>query len=389
MRKKIFSVVLAAMMAASLTACGKGNDKSADTVSTVNKEIKAEQYAGTVTDNASVYRKLVEFPEYKGVEVTVDRSLLEVSEQDINDYIDTLLQKTAKSTVYTEGTTQTGDLITLDYSGKLDGEAFSGGTATDATYTVGSGQFIPDLDKGLAGLQVGQEYDIPCTFPEDYSTSNLAGKDVIFTVKVSQISRSVVPELTDSWVEQNASTLGIEAADIAGLKSNVKTNLEEQAKSKFDSSKYSAVWEKVKKDLTPSSYPQEELDSLLSTLKKNIETEYNSYGSAYGVSDFAAYLSSVYGFESEDAFNEYAEQYSKDYLFEKMFVTIVAADNNIVVSADDINETGTELASYYGYTSYQDILDTYGEEMNAEVGYEVLYKKVVEFICENAVEIEG
>lgn len=389
MRKKIFSVMLATMMVVSLTACGKSNDSSASTASTVNKDITADQYAGTVTDNAAVYKTMVTFPEYKGIEATVDKSLLEVTDQDVSDYIDTLLQKTATSTVYKEGTTQTGDVITLDYSGKLDGEAFSGGTATDATYTVGSGQFISDLDKGLAGLNVGQEYDIPCTFPSDYSTSTLAGKDVIFTVTVSQISRSVVPELTDSWVAENASTLGIEATDIAGLQSYVKTYLEEQAKSAFDSDKYASIWEKVKTDVTPSSYPQEELDSLLSTLKSNVQTEFNSYGSAYGISDYATYLSSVYGFESEDAFNEYAEQYSKDYLLEKMFITIVATDNNIEVTADDINETGSQLASYYGYTDYQEILDAYGNQMNAEVGYEVLYQKVIEFLCDNATEVEG
>ena len=60
--------------------------------------------------------------------------------------------------------TASGDTVKLDYSGLLNGEAFSGGTATDASYTIGSGKFITDLDQGLIGLTVGQEYNIPCTF---------------------------------------------------------------------------------------------------------------------------------------------------------------------------------------------------------------------------------
>ena len=64
-------------------------------------------------------------------------------------------------------------------------------------------------------------------------------------------------------------------------------------------------------------------------------------------------------------------------------VAKIAADNNITVSADDINSTGEELASYYGYNDYQEILDTYGKTMNAEIGYQVLYQKVVEFVCDN------
>lgn len=386
MKKKIFSVMLAAMMVASLTACGKGKETTQNK-STVNKAITAEEYAGTVKENAEVYKSLVTLPTYLGVEVEVDKTLLEVSDEDVTEYIDALLEETAETTTYTEGTTAVGDTITLDYSGKLDGEAFSGGTATEASYTVGSGGFISDLDNGLVGLEVGKEYDIPCTFPTDYN-EELGGKDVIFTVTVHKISRATVPELTDAWVAENAATIGLEATDVAGLKSSVRTLLEEQAKAKYDSAKYSSIWEKVKEEMNPSSYPQEELDALLSTLRNNIETEYNTYGSAYGIADFATYISEVYGFESEDAFNEYADEYSREYLLEKMFITIVAADNNIEVTADEITTTGADLATYYGYDDYQEILDTYGNEMNAEVGYEVLYQKVLEFVCEKAVEVE-
>lgn len=66
-----------------------------------------------------------------------------------------------------------------------------------------------------------------------------------------------------------------------------------------------------------------------------------------------------------------------------MIITMIAADNNITVEADEINSTGEELASYYGYNDYQEILDTYGREMNSEIGYQVLYQKVVEFVCDN------
>lgn len=389
MKKKIISVMLATMMVASLTACGKKNE-TATTPSTVNKDITAEEYAGTITDNANVYKTMVTLPTYTGIEVSVDKSTLEITDQAISDYIDSILESAATTTTYTENeVTQSGDTITLDYSGKLNGEAFSGGTATDASYTVGSGKFISDLDQGLVGLNIGQEYDIPCTFPETYTTADLAGKAVVFTVKVSKISRAVTPELTDAWVAENATTLGIEATDIASLQSFVKTYLEQQAKSTYDSNKYSSIWEKVKADTNASSYPQEELDSLLSTLKSNVQNEYASMGSAYGVTDYAAYLSTAYGFETEDAFNEYAETYSKDYLLEKMFITIVAADNDITVTADEINSTGNDLASYYSYNDYQEILDTYGNSMNAEVGYEVLYQKVIEFLSDKAVEVEG
>lgn len=133
--------------------------------------------------------------------------------------------------------------------------------------------------------------------------------------------------------------------------------------------------------LDVSEYPSEELADLLNTLNNNVDSEYQSYSSSYSSKE--DYLKSAYKFESLDAFNEYADNYAKQYLLQKMIITMIAADNNITVSADDINSTGEELASYYGYNDYQEILDTYGKTMNAEIGYQVLYQKVVEFVCDN------
>ena len=92
-------------------------------------------------------------PEYKGIQVTVDKSVLNVAESDVDDYINkNIVSAEATTENVTSGVTADGDTVILDYSGKLDGEAFSGGTATDTTYTIGSGNFISDLDKGLVGL---------------------------------------------------------------------------------------------------------------------------------------------------------------------------------------------------------------------------------------------
>ena len=389
MRKKVLGIIMAASMVASLTACGGSNNNSTDATNatassntTVNQEITADQYADK--GNAETYKTYISLPEYKGLSVTVDSEQAQVSESDVTDYIDNLISQYGTTETVTEGVTASGDVISLDYSGLLDGTAFSGGTATDVTYTIGSGKFIDDLDKGLVGLTVGQEYDIPCKFPDDYSSSDLAGKDVIFKVTVNSIKKTTLPELTDEWVASNASSLNVEATTVDGLKSYVKDYLETQAKTNYDSSKYQAAWKVISDGITNNNgYPEDELNSLIDTLKSNIQSEYNQYGSYYGISDYATYLSQVYGFESEDAFNDYAKEYAQSYLLEKMAITIIAENENITVTADDINDMGAQLASYYGYTDYQEILDSYGNQMNSEVGYEVLYQKVQDFINAN------
>lgn len=384
MKKKLFSVLLVGALAASLVACDSKKKEVDKTPSTVNTEINADEYAATITDNAGIYKTFVSLSDWKGMSVDLAESDYKVTDSDVEDYIQSLLEATATTDAQTTGTTKSGDTIKLDYSGKLDGTAFSGGTATDASYTIGSGKFIDDLDKGLVGLTVGVETDIPCTFPESYQNSDLAGKQVVFTVTVKEIDVTVVPELNDEWVTANASKLGVSDAELTNvedLRAYVKNYLETQATSNRSSTVFETAYSQMSDGLDVSEYPSEELADLLNTLNNNVDSEYQSYSSSYSSKE--DYLKSAYKFESLDAFNEYADNYAKQYLLQKMIITMIAADNNITVSADDINSTGEELASYYGYNDYQEILDTYGKTMNAEIGYQVLYQKVVEFVCDN------
>lgn len=384
MKKKLFSVLLVGALAASLVACDSKKKEADKTPSTVNSEINADEYAATITDNAGIYKTFVSLSDWKGMSVDLAESDYKVTDSDVEDYIQSLLEATATTDAKTTGTTKSGDTIKLDYSGKLDGTAFSGGTATDASYTIGSGKFIDDLDKGLVGLTVGVETDIPCTFPESYQNSDLAGKQVVFTVTVKEIDVKVVPELNDEWVTANASKLGVSDAELTNvddLRAYVKNYLETQAASNRSSTVFETAYSQMSDGLDVSEYPSEELADLLKTLNNNIDSEYQSYSSSYSSKE--DYLKSAYKFESMDAFNEYADNYAKQYLLQKMIITMIAADNNITVSEDDINSTGEELASYYGYNDYQEILDTYGKSMNAEIGYQVLYQKVVEFVCDN------
>ena len=384
MKKKLFSVLLVGALAASLVACDSKKKEVDKTPSTVNTEINADEYAATITDNAGIYKTFVSLSDWKGMSVDLAESDYKVTDSDVEDYIQSLLEATATTDAQTTGTTKSGDTIKLDYSGKLDGTAFSGGTATDASYTIGSGKFIDDLDKGLVGLTVGVETDIPCTFPESYQNSDLAGKQVVFTVTVKEIDVTVVPELNDEWVTANASKLGVSDAELTNvddLRAYVKNYLETQAASNRSSTVFETAYSQMSDGLDVSEYPSEELADLLNTLNNNVDSEYQSYSSSYSSKE--DYLKSAYNFDSLDAFNEYADNYAKQYLLQKMIITMIAADNNITVSEDDINSTGEELASYYGYNDYQEILDTYGKSMNAEIGYQVLYQKVVEFVCDN------
>ncbi len=386
MKKKLVSLMLVAAMTASLTACG--SKKTEEPTSTVHKSITAAEYDAAITSDAAIYKKAFTMPEYKGIQVTVDKSVLNVAESDVDDYINkNIVSAEAATENVTSGVTADGDTVILDYSGKLDGEAFSGGTATDTTYTIGSGNFISDLDKGLVGLTVGQEYDIPCTFPDNY-TSDLAGKSVIFTVKVTAIQKTTYPEITDEWVVNNKESLNLSSDTVADFREEVRKIVEANANDTYLNNTFTSAYQIISENIGDVNYPQDEIDSLVEVLNTNIESEFNTYGSYYGISDLDTYKKSVYGFDSIDAFNEYATSSAQQYLLQKMIVTIIAADNDIHVSEDEINSYGNDLAQYYGYDDFNAIVDAVGSEVVSEIGYEILYQKVVEFECSQITEVE-
>ena len=386
MKKKLVSLMLVAAMTASLTACG--SKKTEEPTSTVHKSITAAEYDAAITSDAAIYKKAFTMPEYKGIQVTVDKSVLNVAESDVDDYINkNIVSAEATTENVTSGVTADGDTVILDYSGKLDGEAFSGGTATDTTYTIGSGNFISDLDKGLVGLTVGQEYDIPCTFPDNY-TSDLAGKSVIFTVKVTAIQKTTYPEITDEWVVNNKESLNLSGDTVADFREEVRKIVEANANDTYLNNTFTSAYQIISENIGDVNYPQDEIDSLVEVLNTNIESEFNTYGSYYGISDLDTYKKSVYGFDSIDSFNEYATSSAQQYLLQKMIVTIIAADNDIHVSEDEINSYGNDLAQSYGYDDFNAIVDAVGSEVVSEIGYEILYQKVVEFECSQITEVE-
>ena len=115
-----------------------------------------------------------------------------------------------------------GDQLTIDFVGKIDGEAFEGGSATDADLVIGSNRFIPGFEEQLKGVKVGEEKTIEVTFPEDYQAKHLAGKAATFDVTVKAIKAEAETKIDDEFAKR----IGIESLD--KLKELLRTNLNQQ-----------------------------------------------------------------------------------------------------------------------------------------------------------------
>ena len=358
------------LMAASTV--GLAGCKSFSGTDTSTQELDARDYQSFMEHTADVYKEYVTLGNYKDLEITaVDRSDEEATDTDVDEVIQELLSKITTTEDETEGgTTQYGDSIVLNYSGSIDGQAFDGGTAENQTYTVGSGKFISDLDKGLVGLEANKEYDIPVKFPDDYSSEDLKGKDAVFKVKVTKITRTVTPEANDEWVKVNASMFN---------NYGYGERLIQQKKEQNDIKQFDIAYKQILANATITGYPEEEKNALMETYKENIEAQYKQYGSAYGVSSYDEYIQKVYSKNSEE-FDKYVEDTTETYLDEKMIVTLIASENNIKVSTEDITFLGGNLAAYYQFEDFNALIEKYGKKINCELGYQSLYTKVASYI---------
>ena len=149
----------------------------------------------------------LERPTYEASDADLDEALTELAGQD----------KKGKSVKAADG-----DQLTIDFVGKIDGEAFEGGSAEDADLVIGSGRFIPGFEEQLTGAKVGEDKTIEVTFPEDYQAKHLAGKAATFDVKVKAIKAEAESKIDDEF----ATRIGLESLD--KLKELLKSNLDQQ-----------------------------------------------------------------------------------------------------------------------------------------------------------------
>jgi trigger factor len=154
-------------------------------------------------------------------DIAVTREVVEVSDEEVNEQI-LKIAESARTFETKEGEAANGDRVTMNYLGKVDGEAFDGGAAEDAELVLGSGQFIPGFEDQLVGVKAGDEKTITVTFPEQYPAANLAGKEATFDITIKDVAAAAATEINDEL----ASKLGLESVD--RLKEIVRGQIESQ-----------------------------------------------------------------------------------------------------------------------------------------------------------------
>ena len=207
----------------------------------VSKMDIADDGAVTLTIVTDLY-PVAELGEYKNLEI--EKAEVEVKESEVEAELDRMAQNVARITTV-DRPAQEGDTAVIDFEGFENGKAFAGGKGENYELKLGSHTFIPGFEEQVAGMSAGEEKDIDVTFPADYHAEELAGKPVVFKVKVHEVKETVVPEKDDEFVKDVS-----EFDTVAELRADIEKRIRDEKQAGIDRAFENAAVEKAAANMT-------------------------------------------------------------------------------------------------------------------------------------------
>jgi trigger factor len=214
------------------------------------------------------------YPEVKMqdlAQVAIDKLHAEVSDEAIDKTIEILRkQRRTYAQRSLESSAETDDRVSVDFEGKIDGEPFDGGRAQDFQFVVGEGQMLQEFEGAVKGMKVGESKTFPLAFPADYQGREVAGKTADFLVTLKKLEASHLPEVTDEL----AKSLGAVDSTVAGLRADIRGNLEREVKFRLlgrnKQAALDALVAHAELDL-PQSIVQAELDRMVQGAREELK----------------------------------------------------------------------------------------------------------------------
>ncbi len=339
------------------------NDKMDTDIVSVSKE------EGVVFKVALTTYPEIEIGKYKGLKA--EKVIAKVEDSEVDAEINAMAGRNARMVSIEDRAAAMGDTVVIDFEAFVDGVAFDGGKAEGHTLELGSGQFIPGFEDQIVGKNIGEEFDIVVTFPEEYGAENLAGKEATFKIKLHEIKLRELPEIDDEFAKDVS-----EFDTLAELKADIKEKaLQRKAKFAEEETENDLVAQIV--DSIKGEIPEAMFES---RLNQSVE-EFGYRLSMQGL-DLQTYLkytnSSIEDFKA--TFRPQAESQVKFRLALEKIVEL----EKIEASEEDINARFEEMAKQYNM-EVEAVKNAIPAE---ELAKDIAVGKAIDFIKENAVITE-
>jgi trigger factor len=216
------------------------------------------------------YEVFPEVSEIKLDDITLEKTVAEVTDEDVDNMIETLREQRVTWEPLKRGAKE-GDGVTIDFDGTIDGEAFQGGKGQDVLIELGEGRMLPEFEEQLVGKKAGQEVEVTLTFPDDYRAEHLQGKTAKFDVTIKQVAKKKLPKLDKEF----AASCGVEAG-VAALKKEVRANMERELTSALKTLNKRRAMDMLaeKNELKlPKAPVEREAEYLLEQAKNNLRSQ--------------------------------------------------------------------------------------------------------------------
>lgn len=311
-------------------------------------------------------RPEIELAPYRGIEL--EREAVATTDDDVTRSIEALAKDRA-TLVPADRAAQLGDVVTLDYEGKIDGVPFEGGSATGQPTELEEGRFIPGFATGIAGMAAGETKDVEAHFPDDYSEATLAGKTAVFTVTLHEVKQYELPPIDDAFAQAIS-----ENKTVDELRTDVRRRLDAIAEGRARRTLGNAVMEKLlaAHDFSlPESMVEGEIDQMVS----DVATQATRYGVSY--EDFLARSG-----KTEAELRVESRPAAEGRVKATLLIEAIAQVEGIVATPADVNEELASLARQYGQPPDR-IRKALGTNLLSLMDG-IVRNKTVEFLVDNA-----
>ncbi len=262
------------------------------------------------------------------------------------------------------------DTVVFDFDGTCNGEPIQGGSAKGYALDLAHSNFIPGFAEQLVGHNIKDEFDIQVTFPQDYHDEKLKGQPATFAIKINEIKKRVLPELTDDFVKKSSRFSTVEE-----LKADIQDYITHQRESLMKSSAENSVFKAVV-DSTSVEIPQNMINREVESLKAEYQQRL-----AYQGMDWNTFVQSQ---GSEEVFNKTLTEDAKARIKNSLIIDKISKEENISVEQSDFSEKVSQMASVYGLAP-QDLIKQFGQNPDflTSLSQQIVNDKVRDFLVKN------
>ena len=279
-----------------------------------------------------ITKPAVKIEDYKGL--TVEKAEAVVTDEDLENEMKKIQERNSRTINVDDRAAQMDDTVKFDFEGFCDGVAFEGGKAEDYTLKLGSHQFIPGFEEGMVGHNIGEDFDVNVTFPEDYFSEDLKGKPAVFKVKIKEIKMTELPELDDEFAKDVS-----EFDTIGEYKESVRADLlkkaEDKAKDDADNKLIDQLIDLIEADIPEVMYDKK--------VDENIrDFSYRLQSNGMSLEDYFSYT----GLDIDSLRGQFRDQAIHQVKL-RLALEKIAEIENIQVADEDCDKEFESLAKMY------------------------------------------